>query len=87
MARPVVASRVSGLSELLLHEQTGLLVEPDDTAGLAAAIGFLLSHPQEATRMGQAGRGRVQELFSWQSCLEAYNNLYENLAPRRACAQ
>jgi glycogen synthase len=84
MARPVVATRVSGLSEILVQEQTGLLIEPEDSAGLAEAIAFLLSHPMEAARMGRAARRRVQELFSWQRCVQAYDRLYGDLTPRRS---
>jgi glycogen(starch) synthase len=80
MARPIVGSRISGLSEIVLHEKTGFLVDPEDTAGFAEAIVFLLEHPRQAAQMGQAGRCRTQELFSWEACLEAYNALYRKLA-------
>ena len=80
MARPIVATRISGLSEIVLHQQTGLLLEPEDTAGLAEAIGFLLAHLEQAAQMGRAGRRRMQELFSWEHCLESYDSLYQKLA-------
>ncbi|MGB7947225.1 MAG: glycosyltransferase family 4 protein [Candidatus Binatia bacterium] len=80
MARPIVASRISGLSELVLHRQTGLLTEPEDIPGLTEAIAFLLTHPEQAAQMGRAGRGRVQELFSWQQCVASYEALYHKLA-------
>jgi glycogen synthase len=80
MARPIVASRISGLSEIVLHEKTGLLVEPEDAASLAEAIVFLLTHPRQAAQMGQAGRCRTQELFSWEHCVKAYDALYQKLA-------
>ena len=79
MARPIVASRISGLSEIVLHEKTGLLIQPEDTEGLADAIVFLLAHPEAAVQMGRAGRSRVQELFSWEHCVEAYDTLYRKL--------
>jgi glycogen(starch) synthase len=87
MARPIVASRISGLSEIVLHEQTGVLIEPEDSGGLAEAMGFLLTHPQEAARMGRAGRRRVRELFSWERCVKSYDSLYRNLAPKRDCVR
>lgn len=82
MARPIVASRISGLSEIVLHEKTGLLIEPEDTAGLAEAIVLLLAHPEAAVQMGRAGRRRAQNLFSWEHCVEAYDALYGKLAPK-----
>jgi glycogen(starch) synthase len=79
MARPVVATRVSGLSEVVVHQHTGLLVEPEDGSGLAEAIALLLDQPERAMRMGQAARHRVQELFSWEQCVGAYDALWRRL--------
>jgi glycogen(starch) synthase len=84
MARPIVASRISGLSEIVLHEKTGFLVEPEGTAGLVEAIVFLLTHPRQAAQMGQAGRCRTQELFSWEQCVDDYNALYGKLVSRQS---
>src|SRR3954452_16490222 len=58
MARPVVASRVGGIPELVLDELTGILVEPDDPGALAGAIVRLLRAPDAATQMGRMGRKR-----------------------------
>jgi len=55
-ALPVVASRVGGLAESVLHGRTGLLVEPDQPEKLAGAILALLSDPERAAAMGAAGR-------------------------------
>jgi glycogen(starch) synthase len=82
MARPVVATRVSGLSEVVVHKDTGLLIEPEDGNALAEAIVWLFDHPESATRMGQAARQRVQELFSWEDCVQAYDALYRKLITR-----
>jgi glycosyltransferase involved in cell wall biosynthesis len=56
-----------------------MLVEKEDSAGLAQAIAFLLEHPEVATQMGQAARRRVQEAFSWEQCVNAYDDLYRKL--------
>ena len=82
MARPVVATPVGGLSEVVAHQQTGLLVRPDDSEGLAEAIAFLLVHPVVAIQMGQAARRRVQKVFSWEQCVDAYDRLYRKLAKK-----
>ena len=79
MARPVVATRVGGLVEIVVHQQTGLLVEPEDSSALAEAIASLLNHPQTATHMGKAARQRAQEVFSWDRYVEAYDTLYQRL--------
>jgi glycogen(starch) synthase len=80
MARPVIASRVGGIPEVLAHEETGLLVESENSQALAEAIIFLLTHPNDAARMGHAARQRARELFSWEQCVEAYDALYKTLA-------
>ena len=81
MARPIVATRVGGLSEAVIDQQTGLLVESGDSHSLAEAIAFLLSNPQGAIEMGRAGRKRAQRLFLWQRCVDAYDALYKRLIP------
>jgi glycogen(starch) synthase len=79
MARPVVGTRVGGLPEVVVHEQTGLLVEPEDSQALAEAAAWLLDHPQRAAQMGQVARERAQELFGWERCADAYEALYRRL--------
>lgn len=56
---PVVASRVSGIPEVVV-EETGWLVPPEDPAALAGALAEVLADPDEARRRGEAGRRRVE---------------------------
>jgi len=79
MARPVVATRVGGLPEVVVDGQTGLLVEPGNSDALAEAIASLLDHPQRAAQMGQAGRERAEEVFAWERYVDAYDALYQRL--------
>lgn len=58
-ARPVVASRVGGLADLIEHERNGLLVPPDDVVALAAAIARLRDDTPLRTRLAAAGPARV----------------------------
>ncbi len=80
MARPVVATRVGGLPEVVADGQTGVLVERDDSHALAEAITCLLDHAEQATRMGEAARRRAQELFSWNRHVDDFDALYQRLA-------
>jgi len=80
MGRPVVATRVGGLAEIVEDGVTGLLVESGDATLLAAAIAKLLDDPAAATRMARAARRRARERFSWGRHVDAYDALYRSLA-------
>lgn len=60
---PVVASRVSGIPEVVVDGETGWLVPPEDPEALAAALAELVVRPEEALRRGEAGKIRVEERF------------------------
>jgi glycogen(starch) synthase len=81
MARPIVATRVGGLPEVVLDGVTGLLVPPEDPEELARALTFLLEHPDEAARLGHTGRLRAKRAFGWANYVEAYDRLYHTLCP------
>ncbi len=92
-AVPVVASAVGGIPEIVLPEVTGKLVPfkndgssfgtPVDcnqfAANLAQAVNELLENPERAKRMGQAGRKRVIDVFSWQAVAQQTAALYKSL--------
>lgn len=75
-ARPVVATAVGGLAELVADGETGFLVPPGDPQALRAAIDRLLGDAELRRRMGRAGRERIGELCGWDGVLnrtlEAY---------------
>jgi starch synthase len=75
----VVGSNVGGIPEVILDEQTGLLVPPADPAALAAAIGSLVGDPARAAAMGQLGRQRVAAEFSWPAVAAQTAALYAEL--------
>jgi glycogen(starch) synthase len=78
--RPVVATRVGGLPEVVLDEHTGLLVAPEDPDALAVALVRVLRDSTLAARLGAAGRRRAAEDFSLAAHVDAYERLYEELA-------
>jgi glycogen(starch) synthase len=79
MARPVVASRVGGLPEVVEDGTTGLLVEPESVEALAGAVVDLLLHPDTAASMGQAARRRAETSFGGEQYADAYDDLYRRL--------
>lgn len=62
--RPVVATAVNGVPDLVAPGATGLLAEPGDPESLARAVLWLLDHPKEAAEMGACGRERVARHFA-----------------------
>lgn len=87
MARPVIAARVGGMPEVVVHQETGLLFESENAGALADAASFMLENPQAAIRMGQAARRRVQKVFSWEGHVDAYDALYRRLIDQGSCAK
>jgi alpha-maltose-1-phosphate synthase len=84
-ATAVVASRVGGIPEVVVDGGTGYLVDYDPEQpsrferGLAARIGELLADPDRAAAMGEAGRRRVVDHFSWSVIADRTLELYERL--------
>jgi glycosyltransferase involved in cell wall biosynthesis len=62
--KPVIATAVDGSPEVVVQGQTGMLVPPEDPGALATALRAMLQKPQDWQRLGAAGRGRVEELFT-----------------------
>ncbi len=60
---PVISTRISGVPEIIEDGASGLLVEPGDDAGLAAAIERVIAEPELAGRLAVGGRRRVEERF------------------------
>jgi glycosyltransferase involved in cell wall biosynthesis len=61
---PTVATATSSIPEIVVHEKTGLLVPPRQSKALAEAFNTLISDPEKAHMMGEAGRIRMEELFT-----------------------
>lgn len=70
VGRPVVATRVGGMQDIVVDGDTGVLVPPDDAAALAAALRRLLGDPALRARMAAAGQQRALAEFSWQARAE-----------------
>ncbi|MDR1412858.1 MAG: glycosyltransferase family 4 protein [Actinomycetes bacterium] len=82
--KPVIASRVGGIPEVVLDGETGLLVEPDDPAALADALKQLLLNPARARALGEAGGRRVRHCFTEAQMVDAYVDLFTALTEGRA---
>jgi glycosyltransferase involved in cell wall biosynthesis len=80
--RPVVATKVGGLAELVVDGETGILVEPGDPKALRAATDLLLADRDLRRKLGAAGRERVRELCGWDTVVERTLVAYEDALGR-----
>jgi phosphatidylinositol alpha 1,6-mannosyltransferase len=76
--RPVVAGDVGGLRDLVVHEETGLLVPPGDVAALRDALRRLLADESLRRRFGEAGRARIAEHFTWKRFADETLRAYDD---------
>jgi len=76
---PVVASEVGGLPEVVLDQQTGLLVTPKDPAALAQAALQLWQRPEWTRQLSSQARQRVDQTFCWETFVEQYLQIYQQV--------
>jgi glycosyltransferase involved in cell wall biosynthesis len=81
--RPVVATSVGGLRDLVADEETGLLVPPRDPQALRSALERLLADRDLRRRLGAAGRERARERFSWERATDLTLAAYEEAISRQ----
>jgi glycosyltransferase involved in cell wall biosynthesis len=80
-ARPVVATRVGGADELVVDPDTGRLVPPKDPMAMTEALREFLDQ-RRREEAGRAGRERVERHFDLRRTVDAYRDLYLELARR-----
>ncbi len=77
---PLIASRIGGLPEQAIPQKTGMLVEPGDGDGLAAAMQQMWQLPfAEREQMGANGRAMVEQKHSWSSHLHGLEQVYQGV--------
>lgn len=79
LARPVVATDVGGVGEIIQDRVHGLLVPPRDPEALAQAILWMLQNKKEAQEMANRGRRRVEKYFTLDRMIEETEKLYDEL--------
>ncbi|MDY6838682.1 MAG: glycosyltransferase family 4 protein [Thermodesulfobacteriota bacterium] len=76
---PVIATRIGGMTDIVVDGETGYLTDPGDASPLAEAIIHLLSHAELRTSMGKAARQRAIETFSWEQRAEDLLSRYRTI--------
>lgn len=85
-SRPVVASRLPALEGLIVPDQTGLLVDPEQPAALADALVHVVANPQLADRLGAAGREAASQ-YAWPAIAARHLALFEQVVAGKQGAQ
>lgn len=83
LARPVVATDVGGVTEIVVDGETGLIVALEDPTSLAAAIERLLEDPARAAALGAHARERALAGFTIDRSARSYDALYRQMAETR----
>ncbi len=82
---PVVSTDLpTGVPEVNRHGLTGLIVPPQDASALATALGRLLADPEQARRLGEAGRRRAGECYTARLMAERVAAIYDEVLAARA---
>lgn len=89
MGKPVISTPVGGVPEVIHSGEEGVLVPLRDPSAMAQAIFFLLDHPDEREKLAGKGRQKIQNEFSLEGMLNAYENFYLSFFPQKvkACAE
>jgi glycosyltransferase involved in cell wall biosynthesis len=80
---PVVATRASGLEELVREGVNGYLVDINDPAALAERLADLIDNPYERRRMGKESRRIAEQEFAWEYITEQYLEIYERIGKKK----
>ena len=81
-ARPVVATRIAGIPEVVVDGESGLLVPPGDAVAIGTALARLCADPAERRRMGDTAREAVRDRFGADAYARSVTDLYEELIGR-----
>ncbi len=81
--KPVIGARAGGVPDVIADGSDGQLVHFGNVDELAAALAHLLANPSLAAELGQAGRAKVEQQYTWDRITQLTYNIYTNLLDRR----
>ena len=84
-SRPIISTQVNGCSELVQHGFNGYLVPENDVDSWVSYVLDLLKDQEKAIKMGESGKARLKEMFSFQQMINKTEKLYDNLVADQVC--
>ena len=81
-SKPVIATRGGGVTDLVVADETGILVEPGNVDELTRVLGALLDSPERRHALSRAGRDRALRIFSWEAVAAQTVSVYEQAINR-----
>jgi glycosyltransferase involved in cell wall biosynthesis len=81
VGKPVVATDVGGIGEAVVHQETGLLIRPGSVESLEKGLSALIDDASLRKAMGEAGRLRMEEVFSLEKQVQAFERLLASKMP------
>ena len=79
VGKPVIATRVGGIPEIVKHKESGILVEPNNVDELVSAIIYMLENKEEAENMGKEGAKTISEKFRLEIVVDELERIYEEV--------
>jgi len=79
----VIASRVGGIPEIVVHDKTGLLVDPSNANALRDQMIFLLEHPDQRERLASNGMSYAHEHGDWDIVAQKTESLYRTILGKK----
>ena len=79
MAKPIIATRVGGIPDLIADGTSGTLIEPQNASAVSDAVLWVLAHPEEAKTRAERGRERVLHDFSLERAIDRTEAVYREL--------
>ncbi len=79
MSRPIIATKVGGIPEIIDHNKNGILIEPKTPLAITNALKELISDPEKRVKLGQNGHKKLLEKFDAIKVAEEYEKVYESI--------
>ncbi|MDD5609098.1 MAG: glycosyltransferase [Ignavibacterium sp.] len=77
--KPVIASNVGGLAEVIDHEKTGILVEPKNSDAIFKALDEMIINKEYRIILGNAAREKVSKIYNWDNSVQLMNDVYKKV--------